>query len=277
MRRTFLTIPEELLEIADSAADDFSDRGFTIKVEYSEISYPYTPAFVAKRGSTTVIVEVDTDLPNSRMDEWSRYAGSCSRDTGVAVAVPGHIALDPAIEDQLRQKGVGIYRVTSSGVVELAPPKDLALLLKLPERNTLHQKVRRVLARAYEKFSRAEWREGFEEACKVLEEEARRYLKKGLATGRIVVLDKRGKPRRLTDKTVDRMTMGVLQEAFANIQNQNRVDSLVGEALQEVIKDRNSIVHHKGRATTESKLRKNVGQHMWTIVAGLKAILTAKT
>ena len=66
------------------------------------------------------------------------------------------------------------------------------------------------------------------------------------------------------------MTMGELARTFANIQNQNQTDSLIGKTLQRVNTDRVGVVHHKSKARTEKRLRTNVGQHMWAIVAAMR-------
>ena len=71
------------------------------------------------------------------------------------------------------------------------------------------------------------------------------------------------------------MTMGQLADTFANIQNQNQADSLIGQTLKKLNRDRVGVVHHKGKARTETRLRTNVGQHMWAIVAALRRLLAS--
>ncbi len=94
-------------------------------------------------------------------------------------------------------------------------------------------------------------------------------MRKWTRTGRITVLRKKG-PVVLTAKQIDRMTMGDLAAEFARIQNQNHADSMIGQALAKINRDRVNVVHRKSKTTTERRLRVNVGQHMWTIVAALK-------
>lgn len=275
--REFLTVPDELLEVAEAIATDFEERGFKVLVEHSDLSYPFTPALVCKRKSTTVIIEVDKAVVMARLQEWGRYCGSCSRDTEVALALPADVVIPPAQEDRLRNLGIGIYRTSASGVTEVAPPRDLALQLKLPERRNLHPKLRKLLGSAYDQFNRAQWREGFEEACQALEEEARRYLKREVKAGRAVILDARGRPKTLTDKAIDKMTMGQLKDTFLAIRNLTRADSLIAEGLTRINKDRVRVAHHKAKGSAEAALRKNVGQHMWSIVSILRAILGIKS
>jgi len=69
------------------------------------------------------------------------------------------------------------------------------------------------------------------------------------------------------------MTMGQLAETFRNIQAQNHADNVIGRALATINRDRVGVAHHKRRKTTERRLRTNVGQHMWTIVAAMKELI----
>src|SRR5260370_32490131 len=119
-----------------------------------------------------------------------------------------------------------------------------------------------------DQFDRAQWREGFEDACQALEVQARRYFKKWTKTTRIKVLRK-GIPVALSNKEINKMTMGKLAETFGAIQSPNHADSIIEQALTTINKDRIGVAHHKAHKTTEKRLRTNVGQHMWTIVAAL--------
>ncbi len=271
MPRKFKTIADELLAHAEVVADDFETRGFTIRVERSELGYPYTPTILCKRDATTIIVEVDSQLRKDRLEAWVRYCRSCGKDTRLAVCLPSSIAVPADEIAAFRQKGVGLYAAFDDRLDENIAPADLALNVQLPEANTLAPGIRKVLGAAYEQFQRTQWREGFEEACQALETEARRYLKKWTRTGRIKILRKKG-PVTLTNAQIDRMTMGQLAETFRNIQAQNHADNVIGRALATINRDRVGVAHHKRKKVTERRLRTNVGQHMWTIVAALKEL-----
>ncbi len=69
------------------------------------------------------------------------------------------------------------------------------------------------------------------------------------------------------------MTLGQLAKTFADIQNQNQADALIGKTLKKVNTDRVGVVHHKSKARTETRLRTNVGQRMWAIVNALRYLL----
>lgn len=274
MPRVFKTLPDELLAAADAVADDFEMRGHNVRLERAELGYPFTPALVCARDKiTTTIVEVASGAGFTklfkRLDEWVRYARSTSKDTRVAVCLPHTANLTERQMAKLQDKGVGLYVAHPNRVAERIVPADLGLNVALPELRSLPPLMRQLLGDAYEQFAHTHWREGFEEACKVLETEARRYLNRWSRTGRIMVLRKKG-PVVLTAKQINRMTMGDLASDFAKIQNQNHADSMIGRALARINKDRVNVVHKKKRTTTEKRLRANVGQHMWTIVAALK-------
>jgi len=77
----------------------------------------------------------------------------------------------------------------------------------------------------------------------------------------------------LAASQINKMTMGQLVHAFGLIQAQNHADSTIHKVLAILNKDRIGVVHHKKKAWTEKRLRTNVGQHMWKIVAALKLLV----
>src|SRR5260370_22536715 len=178
--RVFKTVPDELLDSAEAIADDFQFRGYKVQVERAELGYPFTPALVCSRGKiTTIIVEVDSGIVfrklSSKLDEWGRYAGSTSKDTRVAVCLPHTANLTHRQMDALQDKGGGLFVAFNGRVAERIVPVDLGLNVALPELRSLAPEMRELLGDAYEQFNHTHWREGFEEACKVLETEARTY------------------------------------------------------------------------------------------------------
>lgn len=272
MLRKFKTIADELLAHAEVVADHFENHGLTVRVEQSELGFPYTPTFLCKRHATTIIVELDSQLRRERLEAWIRYCKSCGKDTRLGICLPSTMAVPAGEVASLRQKGIGLYAAFDDRLDESIAPADLALNVQLPEANTLAPGIRQVLGTAYEQFQRTQWREGFEDACQGLETEARRYLKKWTRTGRIKILRKKG-PVTLTNAQIDRMTMGQLAEAFRDIQAQNQADNVIGRALATINRDRVGVVHHKRKKVTERRLRANVGQHMWTIIAAMKELI----
>jgi len=272
-RRSFLTVPDELIDCADRISDHFETHGFKLEVEESQLEYPYTPTVSCRREHTTLFVEVDNSANLARLEQWSRYARSCPNDTRIALALPGSQSLTARSERKLNELGIGVYAVFSDRVIERMTPRDQALNAQLPPIKSLGPVLREKLGHVYEQFVKSEWREGFEAACQVLEVEARRHLVSGCNTGRIVLLRPNGKPRQISEADIEAMTMGALAKAFAEIQTKNQADSQIASVLAAINKDRVRVVHHKGKPDTEASLRKNVGQHMWKIISGLKLLL----
>lgn len=267
----YKTLPDELLEYAEPILKYFRNRGYRARVEPNHLGFPYTPTLLCKRGKhTTIIVELDSRIRMERLEDWVRFCHSSGKDTRLALCVPHTANLTAQDEEPLRQKRIGLYGILADRtIVERIAPADLALNVALPELGLLPVRLRELLGPAYDQFDRAQWREGFEEACQALEVEARRYLKKWSHTGRIRILSKKG-PITLSDREINKMTMGNLAKTFAAIQIQNHVDSRIEQALKTINRDRIGVVHHKSRATTERRLRSNVGGHMWAIIDALK-------
>jgi hypothetical protein len=261
----FLTIPEELIGAADAAVDYFRNHGYKIKIEHRDLAYPYVPAFIAARTPTNLIVEIGSAVDVERMRQWLRYCRSCSRDTRIATCVRHEADVPASIQMILRREGIGLY-YTNDDFMEILPPNDQALTLQLPDLQRFAAAVRDLLGPSYEKFERGDWRESFSDACQAMENEARAHLKRSLTSGRIKVLDKNGRPRKLTNAQIDRKTIGQLHHDFDQIQSPNYLDSQISKALAAINPDRVGVVHKKRRHRTEASLRRNVGHLMWTII-----------
>lgn len=270
-KHSFLTVSEKFLEYAEEAASYFENHGYTVHAEKAELGFPYTPTLVCRRTNTTIIVELSTRLVSERIDEWVAYAKSSGKDTRIALAFPPKIELSLEQETFLRERGVGFYSASGAGLSERIIPRDLNLTVSLPQIGSLPPRLRRELGSAYEQFEGSHWREAFEDACQALERASRQYLKTGVQRGRITLVTKKGN-RTLTQKQIDKLTMGQLAEAFSQIQNQTQADSILGQTLAKINKDRVGVAHHKTRLRTEKSLRANVGQHMWSIIMALKQI-----
>lgn len=268
----FRTVPDELLGTASAAMDWLENHGYTVTPERQEIGYPYTPTLHGKRASATGFVEVDTEVAVDRLKQWVAYGRSCKADTRVWCALPGDAKRSGKQDLELNNLGVGLLLVGEGGATETMPPKDLALGVELPGITTLPRRVQKKLGPVYEHFDRAEWREGFAEACLALEDAARKHLWKGVKAGRIAIVSAKGKQEQLTKKTIDRFTMGDLAGRFGLIVQQSHADRVIGDALKKVNPNRVGVTHHKSKAAVEAKLRRDVGGQMWLIVGALKEI-----
>jgi hypothetical protein len=265
----FLSTPEELLAAALVHGEALEARGFRLQVEPFDLAYPYTPVFIGKRQQTTVIVEVQSVLNFDNLEQWVRYGKACQTDTRVILGLPHGVEISGEQLDRLRSLGVGLRLIGGGKVYEVLPASDLALQIEPPN---LPKKLRPILGEAYDKFDRGQWREGFEDACMVFEQEARAYLRTHVSRGRVTFRPtRRGGVPTLTQ--IDGMTMGQLAEAFARIQTPNQADTRIGQALKRLNRDRVTVAHYKGRgAARESRLRRNVGKNMFIVITGLKAI-----
>lgn len=272
MARSFTTVPTELVEVADAAADHFEGQGYTVRVEPTEIGYPNVPTLTCRRGPTTLVVEVSAKALVERFEAWLRYGRSTNRDLRVWIVVPASTRADTRAMRGLREKGLGIYSCADAVLTEVCAARDLAVNLELPELRSLPFWVRERMGAAYDQFSHADWREGFESACVALEIECRRYLWSGVRRGRIKVLGNGGAPRALTKENVERMTLGQLGVAYGQIDLPNQKDSQLAALLDKINDDRVAVAHHRRRAATEQSLRRNVGQHMWDMVGAMKLL-----
>lgn len=206
------------------------------------------------------------------MQEWVGYGRSRTSDTRVWCAISEDAPRSGKQDRELKELGVGLLLVGETGAVEMIPAKDLALSVVLPGVKTLPRRLQQRLGPVYEHFDRAEWREGFQEACLVLEDAARKHLWKGIETGRIVTISASGKQEQLTKQKIDGFTMGQLAGRYSRIIQQTHADRVIGDALQRVNPNRVGVVHHKRKAAAEVKLRRNVGSQMWLIIGALKEI-----
>ncbi|MCK4850211.1 MAG: hypothetical protein KAT11_02615 [Phycisphaerae bacterium] len=243
-----------------------------MKIERGELGFPYTPTLYCKRQQTRIVVEVVSALDLNRIEEWVAFGKSSGQDFRIAVCLPEDKPVSPQNEERLRSLGVGYFVVRQNQLVERIVAVDLALNVQLPELSRQPMDVRKLLGPAYEKFQGARWREGFKDACEAFEEEARRYLKRHTKMGRIQIVLRTG-PVTLSLARINKMSMGQLAGMFARIQNQNRADSIIGETLDAINKDRIWAVHHKSKKATESRLRKNVGRHMWSLINAFKVVV----
>jgi hypothetical protein len=270
--RTYLTVPDELVELADAIADYLESMGYKVWVERTETPYPSTPTLVAKRDRTTLIIEVDSEVRITKLESWSRYGRSCQRDTQVAVAIPASAQLSATDEAKLHDLGVGAYQFLPDRLLERVTPKDLAVNAALPQPKSLPPKIRPLAGPFIQQFERGDWRGAFDAATRVVEIEARKYLIDGVGRGRVVIVNDKGAPLKLTPEQINKKTLGQLAVSFQHIQKPNKADSEIGKVLMMVNKDRVGVTHHGNKPETEDKLRRHVGRNMWSLIRALREI-----
>lgn len=264
----FTSTPDDLLAGAIEIGGHLESMGWRVRIEPFDLAYPRTPVFVAVREHTTAIVEIQSALEVTVLEEWARYARACKKDTRVQVALMAADGLAAEELERLRALQVGLLLRGGEGPYEVLPPIDLALSLQLPE---IPEKLRPLLGAAYDLFERGQWREGFEHACTRFEQEARKYLKARVARGGAQFITASGASRTYSTRSIGRLTLGQLAVAFSEMRSPNLTDSRLGQCLKEVNPERITAAHFKGTAAArERKLREAVARLMFVIVNGLR-------
>ncbi len=276
-RRSYKTVAVEVIEHADAFADHFEKHGYTCTVEKAELEFPYVPTLLLRRPPTTVILEVATSVQLDRLELWSRYCSSCSKDTRIAVGLTPTAKPSTGQITKLSRIGVGLYMIEGGAIHQLIAARDLALKVSLPDLRMLHPRIRKLLGSVYEQFDQSMWREGFEDACQAVETSARTYLKAYLRRetqlGHVAFTKTNGTPISRTTAQIDKMTLGQLAIAFESIAVQNHADAIAAQSLKRLNRDRVGVAHFKRKPATERRLRDNVGRNMYTVIAALKALL----
>ncbi|MHB8405070.1 MAG: hypothetical protein ACYDCJ_06585 [Gammaproteobacteria bacterium] len=265
----FQTVGVDLLSVAKSLIGFYKLRTYQVSLEPRVVGYPNTPTLTAKRSQTLLIVELDRAASVPKLKNWVQYAKSCNSDVRIVTAL---VDIPDAVTSQLlRSEGIGLISCVNGQIIEEFLPRDLSVNLQLPNYEQLHKKLRAAFATMYEKHQNSYWRECFDEACKVIEKEAKGYLLNNVLQ-RTSVLNNKGQPRPLTRALVNRLTLGQLAVGFSMIQAPTQNDSYIGETLSLIFRDRNKWIHAGHSAATERVLRRNVGSHIWRIIGALKII-----
>jgi len=270
-RRTYRTLAPELEEYADLMADDLEVHGYEVNVEKQDPGFPYVPTLVAKRGHTTLIVDVSNSIDPSRLDSWVVYGKSCGHDLQVIACVPDSAQVAAKEQQSVRDRSCGLAIVSKSHISRVVSPKDLGLNISLPPRASLSPRLRSLLGAAYDRFDEGDWRDGFEEACRVLETQARSYLKHWIKTRRIHLVTSSG-PKKLGLRKIEKLTMGQLAITFSEIVAKTHADSQIEKALDLINKERVPLAHHRHKPAMEKRLRANVDRDMLTIIETLKLL-----
>ncbi len=277
MAGTFLTVPDEVLGLAELAEAHFRGAGYTVRIEQAMIDLPGTPTLTLRRSPATQFVLVRKKIDQKEADIWVRYCRSRTTDSRFAVCVPMYVNIGAADLAKLRGLGIGVYceMVTADGsrdLISLVDGRDLAFNAALPDLNTLKPKVRKLVAAFYEEFERGDWRRSFRDACTILEEKCRSRLLQNVKLGR-AQYQRGGKLRTPNAKEVNRMTLGQIKEVFCGLVAQNQIEANICKALTKLNPLRIRITHRPSSAATERRLRAEAGSSMWTIINSLGALI----
>jgi hypothetical protein len=267
----FLTVPQELLPTVHACMNSLRGGGYAIKPEHLEDDYPETATLLAKQGSDQRFYVFDAFVKPKRVQQrlqlWAGYGRSCAKPTFIVHCIPQSKKIPGDLIAKLKALGVGLTMVDSDGMlIVVLAPIDLTLNLQLPPRDRHRPSVRRELQRVQNIFEGGDWKRGFEESCKLVEEVARNYLMQEVKASMVQIPGKgKGRPRTLTTEQVSKFTLGQLARVFCDKLTPKQIDSLLCSGLQKINPDRVNLAHRKLTLAKERKLRDNIGRLMWTI------------
>lgn len=264
----YKTLSETSLPAAEDAEAYFGNLGYAIKRESSEMGFPFTPAFVATRKPTRVVVEVLSEIHNDRIEEWKCYCNACQTDTRMMFISTRKVGVDTMA--LLAKYKMGLIHYIDGIRSQVFESMDIAFQIMLPDLTGLPKSLRAELGPAYEHFERKAWREGFEDACIALENRVRPYLWSAIDTGRLAIYNKNGAPKTVTKKQIFRMTLGQLGATFRSAAPVNHLDSTLGDIILNINSERIKVAHKKYKA--ERTLRQKVPMHTLSIINAMKKI-----
>lgn len=273
MAFTFITLGEELVEHAQAFAVRMRASGLTVRAEHDDGSLPTLPTLVGSSGRNRSYVEVLRTIKKASVQRWISCCRSRSAETYYSLVIPENAAaLKTDLLAWLRAEGVGIYISSPAGITELAAPRDLALNLSLPSLDGESRSLRLALAPVYDLFQRGDWFNGFRDACQLLESRARRHLEERVNAAQVSFVTKDGNSKSYSVARVRKLTLGQLAVAYSEIVLPTAKDQKIARALAEVNPDRVGAVHKTDSKSVRTRLRRNVGAHMWMLVNGLREL-----
>lgn len=267
----FLTLGLELQEVAIATEAHFARAGYRASREPQEIGFPDTPTLVVKRQGAKIIVLVLGKLRLERIDVWCGYAKSQTTDVRVCIVVPQPAATDAGAVAAVRALSCGLMTCNANAIAELFPATDLTVPGVLPPVANYHSSLRALFSAICEKFARGEWQDALFDAQVALEDTARSRLAKAISTTppRIVVLDDKGNPLKLTKAIVNKATMGQLAKWYANIVAPNLGDETLGKLLKTVNPHRIGNAHKKLNSAVKRRLKRIAVPQIWQIFHAL--------
>lgn len=272
MASEFLTLPDELQELANLLLAELETRGYRVSTEPNLMHLPATCTILAVRGHETHHFLVRQTLTLDEADEWHRYCCSCTTDTRLTICFPNGVVLAAADLALLREKGVGLGSLVNSTLQQESEARDLAFHARPPDRARMKPRVRELLGESLDRFERGDWRTAFEDACAILEEQCRAYLVRNCRLGRVKYQSGK-KVKTPTPQEIRRMPMGALKDIFCQLISQNKIEANICAALDQLNPDRIRRAHKRSSKVSENVLRRKVGKHFWLINNALSLIV----
>ena len=269
----YLTISEEVSVVADRLSQHFTDSGFKVTVEPAGAAFPYQPTLRCSRDSTIILVEVVETYPDIlHVQEWEAYCKLQGRDFRFAIGMEAPTSFKTSVLSKLTQMGIGIIVVeikNGFNVLELCSAKDQNLTLSLPSLKNYSNGVLKGLSSALSEYPR-DVMKGFDDACVVFEQQARRYLAKRLSSGLISFVTAKGNPKLVTKTQINKMTMGQLTHTFGEIVSPNHWDSSLERILRQLNDDRILVAHHRTSPRSRRRIRSIAVSRFWLLAVGLE-------
>lgn len=244
----------------------FQGRGFKVSIEGHSVGYPSRPTIISTRDPQTVFGFVVNKMEKDRLRSWVSYCKSCNEDVRVCIYLEEEKILGIKDLQFCRNRGIGVYVWSADDYQCLNEEIDLAFNAELPDIKEFNRDTRRLLGPAYDLFHGGKWREGFECAVRILEEDARRYLLRQINAGRADYNDPKNTKKTLNRRQVSKFTLGQLKDIFCNLLSQNSLEAHLCAGLSRLNPTRIERIHRPSSRRTEKRMRDRVGQDMWAIV-----------
>jgi hypothetical protein len=272
MPTEFLTLPDELQDVANQLLNALARRGFRTSPEPNLLMLPAASTVKADRGHETHHFLVRMKLEMDEVDEWYRFCCSCATDTRLTICLPPGTQVASNHLTALRSQGIGVAFVSPNLLEHEIEARDLAFHARAPDRRRMKPKVRELLGESLDRLDRGDWRPAFEDACAILEEACRAYLIKSCKMGR-ANYQSGSKIKTPTVSDIKRMPMGALKDLFCSLVSQNKVEANLCSALTQLNPDRVRRAHKRSLKASETALRKRVGSHFWLINNALSLLV----
>lgn len=272
MPRSYVTLSQDLVEYADLAFDYLTSQGYRVSIEMADLYYPNTPTLTGKSRSVEFVVEVAGAVSGVKYSEWLNYGRARGKETYFAIILPPGTIVSTDDLAKLRVAGVGVGTPSGNALSMLVNVVDLSTAIGLPDLSNEKVTLRKLLRPSFQKISDGSVVDGFKDAAGAFEKLAQSHFKKGVASGRIKLVTQAGKTKVLTAEKIERLTLGQLGAAYAEVVAPTQADDLVRRAIASILKDRNDATHDGAKSSIIRRVKKNTPRHVFAILNAMREI-----